>query len=251
MPRYAGHFAFYNKFLEPYFFKLGCGADVAPVPASVVPNKVTIILDPQPFLSTAQNIDETAGGTNSESDPELRERIYLAPSTFSVAGPKRAYEFFAKSAHPGIVDVAITSPVPGEVHIFPLMENGGMPDTEILDAVFAICNGDKIRPLTDTVIVAAPSIVNYSITVNLTLLTDAVDSEVLQQVTEALNGYKKARESKLGLDVVKNQINALCMLPGKVYNAVVVQPVADIVAAPEVYANCTGITVNLVGTSDE
>lgn len=215
------------------------------------PNKISIILDPQPFLSYAQNIDITSGGTDSESDEELRERIYLAPSTFSVAGPKGAYEFFAKSAHPGIVDVAITSPVPGQVNIYPLLENGVLPDAEILASVLAICNGDKVRPLTDTVIAEAPSKVDYAIEVNLTLLNDAVNSEVLEQVNTALTGYKTARTNKLGLDVVKNQIMALCILPGKVYNVEVVQPLADIVAAPEVYTNCTGITVNVVGTSDE
>jgi hypothetical protein len=50
----------------------------------------------------------TANGTDDETDEELRERIRLAPSQFSVAGPTGAYKFFAKSAHPSIVDVSVT-----------------------------------------------------------------------------------------------------------------------------------------------
>jgi phage-related baseplate assembly protein len=213
-------------------------------------NKINIILDPQAFLSTAQNIDVTAGGADQETDDELRERIKLAPASFSVAGPVDAYKFFAKSASPSIVDVAVTSPEPGQVNIYPLLDGGVLPTTEILDAVQAICNGDKIRPLTDTVITDSPTVQNYAIVVDLTLLTTAVSATVQANVVSALNAYRDARKNKLGLDVVKAKLTALCMIEG-VYNAVVTSPSANIVADPEVYTNCAAITVNLVGTHDE
>jgi phage-related baseplate assembly protein len=215
-----------------------------------IANKINIILDPQAFISTAQNTDETKGGANEETDDELRERIKLAPASFSVAGPVDAYKFFAKSANPSIVDVAVTSPEPGQVNIYPLLEGGEMPTTEILDAVQAICNGDKIRPLTDTVVTDTPTVLTYGIVVNLTLLTTAVSPTVQANVVAALNAYKEARKNKLGLDVVRAKISSLCMIEG-VYNAVVTTPVANIVAGPEVYTQCTSITVNIVGTHDE
>lgn len=213
-------------------------------------NKINIILDPQAFISTAQNTDETKGGGDEETDDALRERIKLAPASFSVAGPNDAYKFFAKSANASIVDVAVTSPVPGEVHIFPLLTGGVMPGVEILDAVQAICSAEKVRPLTDTVITSAPTTTNYAIEVNITLLTTAVQASTQAAIESILNAYKEARKNKLGLDVVRAKISSLAMIEG-VYNAAVVSPVADIEAAPEEYTNCTGITVNIIGTHDE
>lgn len=214
-------------------------------------NTINIILDPQAYIATAQNTNITSGGSDEETDDELRERIKLAPASFSVAGPIDAYRFFAKSAHPSIVDVAVTSPIPGQVNIYPLLEGGELPSSDILDAVQEICNADKIRPLTDTVITAAPDTEDYSIEVELTLFTTAVDQQVISAVQTALNNFKESRKNRLGLDVVRNRIASLCMLEGKVYDVNVVEPAVDIVADPEVYTNCTGITVIVIGTHDE
>lgn len=212
--------------------------------------EVAIILDPQPYLTSAENLDITAGGADQETDDEMRERIRLAPSQFSVAGPVDAYKFFAKSAHPLIIDVAVTSPIPGQVNIYPLLLNGEAPTQEIIDAVYASCNADKRRPLTDTVVVAAPDNVDYTIVVNLTLLSNAVSQATVDIVTANLEAYRDARKSTLGIDTVVSQLIGQCMAPG-VYKAVVSSPAADIVLLPNEYGNCTGITVNVVGTSDE
>lgn len=213
-------------------------------------NKINIILDPQAFIATAQNITVSQGGADEETDDQLRERIKLAPASFSVAGPVDAYKFFAKSSHPSIIDVAVTSPVPGQVNIYPLLEGGELPGPEILDAVEAVCNADKIRPLTDTVIVDEPVIANYSIEVNVTLLTTAVAAAKKAEIENALNSYTASRKNRLGLDVVRAKIASICMLE-KVYDVEVESPVANIEAEPEKYTNCTGITVNIVGTHDE
>lgn len=214
-------------------------------------NTINIILDPQAFISTAMNTDTTTGGADEETDDELRERIKLAPASFSVAGPIDAYKFFAKSAHSSIVDVAVTSPVPGQVNIYPLLDGGVLPSQEILDAVQVICNADKIRPLTDTVITEEPVTTDYTIEVELTLLTTAVNQQVVNDVTAVLTSFKDSRKNRLGLDVVRNKIASLCMLEGKVYNVSVVEPATDIEADPEVYTNCTGISVTVTGTHDE
>jgi phage-related baseplate assembly protein len=219
---------------------------------------VNVILDPQAYVSTAVNIDTTANGTDDETDEELRERIRLAPSQFSVAGPTGAYKFFAKSAHPSIVDVSVTighDPVtgvviPGQVDIFPLMADGSAPSTPIIDAINAICNDEKVRPLTDTVVVKAPNKIDYAITVNLTLLTDAVQDDVVAQVTANLQAYRDARKQKLGMDVVLTQIIGMCQVPG-VYKVAIASPGADIEALEWDYTNCTAITVNVIGTHDE
>lgn len=217
-------------------------------------NKVNIILDPQAFISTAQNIDVTAGGANEETDDELRDRIKLAPAIFSVAGPYDAYKFHAKSAHASIVDVAVTGPdegtPAGEVHIFPLLEGGTMPTDEILEAVQDKCNAKKIRPLTDTVVTGSPTELPYAIEVELMLLTTAVQDSTQAAVLQAITAFVDGRKNRLGMDVVRSKIASLASIEG-VYDAAVVSPDNNIVATPEQYTKCTGITVTITGTHDE
>lgn len=212
--------------------------------------KISIILDPQPFVTTAQNIDTTTGGVDAESDDQFRERIKLAPASFSVAGPKGAYEFFAKSAHPSIVDVNCVTTNPGEVTLYILCDGGTLASSEIKDAVLAICSDEKVRPQNDTVLVDDPTVINYSINIQLTTYNGAINSDVLAQVNAALTDFKNERVNQLGKDVVKAQLSALCMIKDQVYNANVVSPVADIPADENEYTKCTGITVTIIGSTD-
>lgn len=213
-------------------------------------NTINIILDPKPYLMGVQNIDLSSGGADQETDDKLRERIELAPSSFSVAGPKDAYKFFAKSASSSIADVAVTSPVPGQVNIYPLLNGGALPTEALLDQVYAICNSEKIRPLTDTVVVDSPTVQEYAINVELTVLTNAVNLGIDVQAQAALQAWVDARKSRMGIDVVKARLQSLSMVEGT-YNADVVSPASDIVVSEEVYTKCTGITVSIMGTHDE
>lgn len=214
------------------------------------PGKISIILDPQPFLTTAANIATTSGGSDAETDEQLRSRINLAPSSFSVAGPRGAYQFWAKSASQTIVDVAVITTNPGEVTLYPLCSGGILPSVEILANVLAICDDEKIRPQNDTVLVDSPDVVDYTINVEITTYSGAVNSDVLTAINTALNDFKTSRENKLGMDVIRTQISALCVIKDKVYQVSVVSPVTDIVADEKTYPKCTGITVTIIGSNN-
>jgi phage-related baseplate assembly protein len=212
--------------------------------------QISVILDPQPYLTAASNIDATSGGSVEETDDALRARVKSAPGSFSNAGSIEAYIYWAKTAHPLIEDVSITSPTPGTVVIYPLLQGGVAPSDEIIDAVFASCNADKVRPLTDTVSVQAPTAIDYDIVVNLTLLTDAIQSDILTQVNKALETYTTDRKSRMAVDVVRSQIIKNCNVDG-VYNTEVVSPTMDLIVDEGQFANIGNITINVVGTSDE
>ena len=132
--------------------------------------KVSVILDALAFVDTVANTTLTAGGADTENDEALRTRIPLAPASFSNAGSKGAYRFHALSANPSIIEVAVTSPTPGDVHVYPLLEDGTTTPQQILDAVFLAVNAENIRPLTDTVYVLAPTKIDYTLDVELSLL---------------------------------------------------------------------------------
>lgn len=211
---------------------------------------VTEILDPQAYLAEATNLTVTGGGSDEESDEELRERIILAPSAFSTAGSKGAYKFHAKSAHPSIVDVAVVGPPtfdPGEVHIFPLVIGGVTTPTEVLNAVLQACSADKVRPLTDTVFAASPTKVDYDIEVALELYNGADQPSVVATVTKQLEAFVAEKKNQLGKDVVIAQIIERSALQGQVYNVEVVSPSADLIIGETEFSNCTGIVVTVSG----
>jgi phage-related baseplate assembly protein len=211
---------------------------------------VSVILDPQPFVTSVANIDTTSGGNDAETDVQLRARVKIAPSAFSVAGPTEAYVFFAKSADPSIVDVACVTTAPGVVTLYPLCTGGTLSSGALKDAILATCSDSKVRPQNDTVLVADPTVVSYTIDVTLTIYTSAVASLVLSQVNANLSAYVQGRVNSLGMDIVISQIIAQCSIAGQVYNVVINSPTANMVADDATYTNCTGINVTIGGSAD-
>ena len=70
---------------------------------------ISVLQDIYAYITEVGNIDITSGGASEETDVQLRERVKLATSKFSVAGSRNAYIFWAKTASPLIVDVAIST----------------------------------------------------------------------------------------------------------------------------------------------
>lgn len=210
---------------------------------------VNELLDPLAFVESVTNTNATGGGASQETDEALRARIKAAPNAYSNAGSRGAYEFWAISAHPSILDVAAESSTPGQVDVYVLVDGGTAP-TQVLDAVDAQLSAETIRPLTDTVVVSNPTKTDYTIEVNITTYDTADDATVSDLVGEALTSYVAARKNKLGLDVVIAQLVKTCVAIDGVYNCVVVSPVADIVLTGSAYANNTSIIVNLIGSEN-
>jgi len=229
---------------------------------------ISTILDPQPYLATASNTTVSEGGSDEETDDQLRERIRLAPNSFSVAGPYKAYEFHTYSASPLIIDVAVdnrhykegdTIPagkaigdvIPGTVEVFPLLEGLVETPTEILDLVLAKLNADRIRPLNDIVFATSPTAVNTAITVGLILYEGQVQADILSVVEARLEAFRNGRRKLLGQDVVIDQIKGVIMadMEGMIYKANVTVPSADLVIGRTQFANITAINVTVTGTN--
>lgn len=209
---------------------------------------ISTILDPQPYLLTASNIEVSGAGGDSETDEELRERYKLRLSTFSTAGAANAYKFYAKSVSSSIIDVSAISPFPGTVYIYPLMDGGAIPPQAILDAIFNACDADNVRPLTDTVVVLAPTIINFDVTLNVTLLNTADTTIVTAAINTAMNDYRIYLYSGLGLDVVLGEIIKLAKVSG-VYDLTIPTPAANIVVGQSEVAILGSVNINIVGTN--
>jgi phage-related baseplate assembly protein len=143
----------------------------------------------QPYGVFVTNTIVSAGGSDEETDDQFRYRVWLAIESFSTCGPRDAYEFWALSAHPDIIQVVVYSApdIAGEVHLYPLLRNGSnppydLPTQPILDAVLAICSADTHRPVTDYVFTHAPTVFIY--TLNMDYYVEQ-DNEVLLDTIRA------------------------------------------------------------------
>jgi phage-related baseplate assembly protein len=209
---------------------------------------ITIILDPQPYLSTATNIEISGGGSNSETDEQLRARYKLRLSTFSTAGARNAYKFYARSVSPSIVDVAVQSPYPGAVSIYPLVSGGELAPQALIDAIYETCNADDVRPLTDTVIVENPTKIEFNISLNVVLFDWADTTITTNLIASVLDAYKIAKYSQLGIDVVLSEITEIARVYG-VYDVTVTQPLSNLVIAFNEFPFLVGYTINITGTN--
>lgn len=182
----------------------------------VVPGQITQLIDIFPYFGSVENVSESDGGADEESDVAFYERMRESVETFSTAGPLGAYEYYAKSASALIVDVKATSPEPGEVDVRVLLSGGQLPGEEILKEVLDILNADKVRPLTDHVTVAAPETVPYDI--DFTYWTQeggaVSDEKVAENIAAAVRTFKEWQGARMGRDVNPSYLISLLMQAG-------------------------------------
>nr|DAL52692.1 MAG TPA_asm: baseplate assembly protein [Caudoviricetes sp.] len=173
-----------------------------------MPGQINKIVDRLPFTADMVNTTTTEGGTDVESDDAYRERIHLAPEKFSTAGPIGAYEYWAKSASTLINDVLVNSPSPGVVNIYVLLKDGELPEEELINQVEAVCNDDKIRPLTDEVKVLAPETVNYQVNLTYWISKDDQYQEVSlkEKIEKAVQDWILWTKSRIGRDINPSEL---------------------------------------------
>lgn len=127
-----------------------------------IEGKLDTIVDLVPYVNSVQNISKTEGGADIEADKDLAERIYLAPSSYSVAGPEDAYRYWTKAYNANIDDIKVSSPSAGNVYICFLID-GNLPNESMINGLEEFLMRNNIRPMTDFVTVMAPNEVLYNI----------------------------------------------------------------------------------------
>lgn len=176
-----------------------------------LPGQINAQVDRLLWIKDVENITESSGGADTEDDENLRKRIQIAPESFSVAGARGAYEYWALTANQNIIDVAVVGPPdidPGEVELYPLMRDGAMPTQDILDAVLAICSAEDVRPLTDHVTAKTPQELKYDL--NVTYWIDRANAtgapSIQQAVNAAADEWAVWQRSKLGRDINPSEL---------------------------------------------
>lgn len=194
--------------------------------------------------------DEQAGTPAvMESDTELRERVILAPESFSVAGPVLAYVFHARSAHPLVLDASVLSPEPGEVLVTVLSREGtGEPTPDVIEAVEDRVNSRSVRPLTDLVTVQGAEIIAGTIEAKIFLFEGPDPAVVIAAARTRVEAYVE-RERRLGRDITRSAIFAALHVEG-VQRVELDQPPADVVLSPTQAWHCTLIALDFAGHAD-
>lgn len=170
---------------------------------NILAGAIDILVNPIPYMAFVANIDATTGGADVESDDDFADRIYLAPSAYSVAGPEGAYVFHVQSYSSSIGDVEVTSPTPCEVEVRFLLNDGTLPTQTLLDEVCAYLDEESIRPLTDHVEVLAPTQQPFDIDVEYYInQSDAGKASTIQgEVAAAIEEYVEWQTFKIGRDI--------------------------------------------------
>lgn len=213
--------------------------------------KINILVDSINYIGSVANTTKSEGGAEEESDEQLADRIYLAPSSYSTAGPDDAYEYWVKTCNSGITDVKVQSPSDGVVEIRFIMQDGTIPGEATLQEVATFLQNEKIRPLTDKVEVKAPVAQNYAI--NLTYYIAESDknqaSAIQQNVNSAVDAYKMWQCEKIGRDINPSYLMRLIMNAGA-KRAVIASPEFTVVSAENI-ALCTTVTVTYGGVESD
>lgn len=179
--------------------------------------EITTLVDPVAYISEVVNTTVSTSGTDDEDDDSLRERVFLAPSSYTTTGSADAYIYHCKLFSNDIADVIATSDVGSAVvNIIVLLKNGVIPEEKLITQLQEYLNGDSIKTLTDKVVVAAPSVKKYDI--NLTYYINKSERSkallIKKNVEKAIDEYILWQNSKIGRDINPDKLIEKIMAAG-------------------------------------
>lgn len=218
-----------------------------------------------------------------ESDDDYRARLLIAVDSYSTAGPEAAYRYHVLSAgavkdvsvisptfdrltltteqeaalptgaqvYVPVDDLGLTNPTPASVVITVLSHDGdGTPTPELLAAVTEKLN-DDVRPLTDNVIVQAPTTFNYTVNAALTVYAGFNQGNIQAAAQTSLDAWIDSQHM-LGRDITVTGIKSALLVPGVHditlnYTPDSVDLVTNLIVADTEVAYCTGTTVVIDG----
>jgi len=217
-----------------------------------IPGQINILSDPLPWIQSVINIDKSQGGIDSEDDESLRERIWLAPESFTTAGPEGAYEFFAKKYSSLITDVKVISPTAGNVNVIVLLENGEIPSVTFLQGLNDYLDTKTIRPLTDHVTANAPDVISYDIAFTYYILTTntIVEASIKTKVDQAVQDYILWQKSKISRDINSSELTARIIAAGA-KRVSIIAPIYTSILNVEVAISSSNVVATYGGLEDD
>ncbi|WOX51037.1 baseplate J/gp47 family protein [Aeromonas sp. CD] len=183
--------------------------------------------------------------TIMERDAALRERALLAWDALSVAGPREAYRYHARTADGAVMDAEPTSPSPGVVDVYILAATGnGTPAAELLTKVATYLTDEDRVPLTDNVHVKAAQVLPYTLAIRLFIpaagpSAAAITAEAERRLLDVINPRRR-----IGVEVPRSLLDSALHVQG--VTKVELVGWADITPEKHQAAWCSGYTIEQV-----
>jgi len=194
-----------------------------------VPGQIKTLIDVTnvPFYLSCENITISEGGAEEATDDEYYELLRNSQDSFSTAGAKNSYIYHAKKVSLEIGDVIANTPSPGKVDLYVLMKDGSIAGDEMKSKVYAACNADNVRPLTDHLEMKDAEQVGFDIGVTYYMPSKSQMSleDTRIAVEEAVNSYITWQCGTLGLDIVPDRLIKRIMNTGGVKRVEITTPV--------------------------
>lgn len=170
--------------------------------------QITKLVDIYDYYQSCRNITATEGGADEATDEEFYELMRQSMDTYSCAGARGAYIYFAKRVSTKIADVVPVSPTPGVVKLYVLMDDGTLAGEALKAEVLAACSEDEVRPMTDFVSVEDAELVEYDINFTYYLQSGRQKgaAQIAAQVQEAVDRYIAWQSGKLGRDINPDEL---------------------------------------------
>ena len=175
-----------------------------------------------------------------ETDEALRLRTRQR-----IIGGAAHYRYWALSASPEVVDVAVDSPEPGRVRIsvLPTGHSETVPEA-VIAAVRDVVMRDDVRVLTDTVEVVPAELIPVTVTARIWLYPDtpmAAFEAIEARLTQAL-----VARAGLGWDLTRSWCIAE-LHQGSVHKVELLSPAHDVPVHPHQAVRLTGLHLEFAG----
>lgn len=181
-----------------------------------------------------------------ESDSDFRLRIQAAFEGLSVAGPRAAYEFYARSADGRVLDAAAESHAPACVTLAILSrDNNGAASDELIKVVEKVVNDDYRRPVADRVTVKSVELIEYKINAKLFLYSGPESEPIKKAALNNLQDYISEKH-RIGRRISRSAIISALHVPG-VQRVELIEPSKDVLINREQASYCSGYQVEVAG----
>ncbi len=213
--------------------------------------QINIIADPTVYLSYVKNTNVSAGGSDEAAGDALREKVYMFPSTYSVAGPNDAYEYFVANYSNDIADVRCVTDENAVVNIYVMLKDGQIPSESYCDAVYKYLKTSENFPGTDKISVSAPDIVEYQIEAKYYISSTKRSNEddIKDSVADTALGFAAYQSENLGIDINPDILIGYAMAAGA-KRLEITSPAFQKIRENEV-AICTSISMTYGGLEDD
>lgn len=232
-----------------------------------IAGQISVLLSNESLVSTVTNLSTSINGADAQNDSQFRSTIQAAPGLLTVAGPTNSYRGLALNVSSAIIDAQVVTPAPGSVQVYILTgpvtvpttapNTSGLASTSLLNQVLSALDADTVRPLCDTVLVAAVTEIDYVVNATVTLYANVNFASVYAGIVAAAQNLALGLASRIAQDIVPNQWVTALSVTG-VYDITLtiaalngstpLTPTTDgsFVLTPGQWANATGINLTVV-----